>query len=285
MMKLTKLKSAAIGAVVLTLSMSITSLADWQYTLSGPMAVWTNTVTGEQTTVFAGQPAPDGTPAPQLTLTAPVTTQNDTASAIEAANAAADAAKAARGGNVTSGNTLTEAQLAANTAAANVNTNTNMVAVIDKTLNKGSTKSALSNADLPTIATSDQTAANTNGISDGTYVGPANSVTAKISGTVGVQNGTYSYQASPGHLVTNAASPEVKVASTTSATTSTSASTSGTTTASAASGTAATQNSAAATAKAATETNAAASATAVNYTGELPSTGSSNVKTYNTPTA
>lgn len=284
-MKLTKLKSAAIGAVVLTLSMSITSLADWQYTLSGPMAVWTNTVTGEQTTVFAGQPAPDGTPAPQLTLTAPVTTQNDTASAIEAANAAADAAKAARGGNVTSGNTLTEAQLAANTAAANVNTNTNMVAVIDKTLNKGSTKSSLSNAALPTIATSDQTAANTNGISDGTYVGPANSVTAKISGTVGVQNGTYSYQASPGHLVTNAASPEVKVASTTSATTSTSASTSGTTTASAASGTAATQNSAAATAKAATETNAAASATAVNYTGELPSTGSSNVKTYNTPTA
>jgi len=271
-MKLNKIRSAAIVAMALTLTMSMTSLADWQYTLYGPIAVWTNTVTGEQTTVYAGQPAPDGTAAPQLTLAAQITTESDTASAIAAANAAVDAAKAARGGNVASGTgLLTSAQMAANTAAANANTNTNTVAVINGSTS--SSKSTYSNAELPTIPTSDQTAANTTGIADGTYVGPGNSVSKRISGgTASINSGTYSYQKSAGHLVTNAESPEVKVASstnTTTGTTTTSGTTAGTTTGTTTTGT----------------TAGTVAASAENYTGTLPSTGDNNVSTYSTPGA
>ncbi len=270
-MKLNKIRSAAIAAMALTLSMSMTSLADWQYTLYGPIAVWTNTVTGEQTTVYAGQPAPDGTAAPQLTLAAQVTTESSTASAIAAANAAVDAAKAARGGNVTSGTgSLTAAQMAANTAAANVNMNTNMVAIINGTTS--SAKSIYSNAQLPSVSTSDQTLANSTGIADGTYIGPGNSVSKRIAGTAVVNTGTYSYQKSDGHIVTNAASPEVKVASSTGTTTTT-----GTTTSATGTTTAATTGT--------TGTVDASAETAVNYTGTLPSTGDNNVNTYSTPGA
>ena len=260
-MKLNKIRNTAIAVMALSLSMSMTGLSDWQYTLYGPIAVWTDTATGVQTTVYAGQPAPDGTPAPNLTLTTQAVTKTDTAAAIEAANAAADAAKAARGGNTTS--ETTAVQNAAASAAANANMNTNLVTVVDRVIsnNKAST---LTNSQLPTIQTSDQTAANSSGIADGTYVGPGNSVTAKISGTAGVQTGTYSYRVSEGHLVTNAASPEVGKSISTGNTAATTAANTGNTTASAP----VTNNSA-----------------AVGYNGTLPSTGSNNIATYQTPGA
>ena len=261
-MKPNKIRNTAIAVMALSLSMSITGLSDWQYTLYGPIAVWTDTATGVQTTVYAGQPAPDGTPAPNLTLTTQAVTKTDTAAAIEAANAAADAAKAARGGNTTS--ETTAVQNAAASAAANANMNTNLVTVVDRVIsnNKAST---LTNSQLPTIQTSDQTVANSSGIADGTYVGPGNSVTAKISGTAGVQTGTYSYRVSEGHLVTNAASPEVgKSISTGNTAATTTAANTGNTTASAP----VTNNSA-----------------AVGYNGTLPSTGSNNIATYQTPGA
>lgn len=261
-MKLNKIRNTAIAVMALSLSMSMTGLSDWQYTLYGPIAVWTDTATGVQTTVYAGQPAPDGTPAPNLTLTTQAVTKTDTAAAIEAANAAADAAKAARGGNTTS--ETTAVQNAAASAAANANMNTNLVTVVDRVIstNKAST---LTNSQLPTIQTSNQTAANSSGIADGTYVGPGNSVTAKISGTAGVQTGTYSYRVSEGHLVTNAASPEVgKSISTGNTAATTTAANTGNTTASAP----VTNNSA-----------------AVGYNGTLPSTGSNNIATYQTPGA
>lgn len=270
-MKLNKIRNTCLAVVALSLSMSMTGLSDWQYTLYGPIAVWTNTTSGEQTTVYAGQPAPDGTPAPELTLTAPVVTKTDTASAIAAANAAADAAKAARGGNVT--NVTTDADRAAESAAANANMNTNMVAVIDRTYTKGNASSQ-TNSELPMIQTSDQTAANSSGISDGTYVGPGNSVTAKISGTQGIQTGTYSYKVSEGHLVTNAESPEVGKSLSTGNTAA--ATTTNTTTGNTAAAT--TQN----TSSSAPVTN---NSSAVGYNGTLPSTGSNNIATYQTPGA
>jgi len=266
-MKLNNIRNTAIAVMVLSLSMSMTGLSDWQYTLYGPSAVWTNTVTGEQTTVYAGQPAPDGTPAPNLTLTAPEVTKNDTASAIAAANAAADAAKASRGGNTT--NVTTAAQNAAASAAANANMNTNMVTVVDRVFSNNNKAGTLTNSQLPTIRTSDQTAANSSGISDGTYIGPDNSVTAKISGTtVGIQTGTYSYRVSEGHIVTNAASPEVGKALST--------------------GTATANNGSAANATTQNTTASVAvsgNTSAVSYNGTLPSTGSSNIATYQTPGA
>ena len=272
-MKLDKIRNTAIAVMALSLSMSFTGLSDWQYTLYGPIAVWTNTTTGEKTTVFAGQPAPDGTAAPSLTLTSQAVTKSDTAAAIEAANAAADAAKAARGGNDSDVSTV--AQNAAATAAANAGMNTNLVAVIDRTLVR-TNANGLTNSQLPTIQTSDQTAANSSGIADGTYVGPGNSVTAKISGTVGVQDGTYSYKVSEGHLVTNAASPEVgKSLSTGTATT-----TGGTTAAATNTG-----NTVAATTQSTASTAPTDTGTAVDYNGTLPSTGSNNIATYQTPEA
>ena len=264
-MKLNKIRNTAIAVMALSISMSMTGLSDWQYTLYGPIAVWTDTATGVQTTVYAGQPAPDGTPAPNLTLTTQAVTKTDTAAAIEAANAAADAAKAARGGNTTSESTA--ALNAAATAAANIGMNTNMVTVVDHVISN-SKASSLTNSQLPTIQTSDQTLANSTGIADGTYVGPGNSVTAKISGTQGVQTGTYSYRVSEGHLVTNAASPEVGKSLST-----------GTTAAANTSTKAATTQNTASSAPATTDSSA------VGYNGTLPSTGSSNIATYQTPGA
>ncbi|WP_036607791.1 hypothetical protein [Oribacterium sp. P6A1] len=266
-MKLNNTLKAMVAAVTLSTLVSLPAMADWQYTLYGPMAVWTNTVTGEQTTVYAGQPAPDGTPAPTLTLTQENTKETyDVNAAIAAANAAVDAAKAARGGNTT-GNTLTSEQLAANTAAANANLNTNTVTVING-VSSGSKSGSLSNAELPMIATGDQSSSS--GIADGSYVGPGNSVSAKISGTKGVSTQLTSYVASDGHLVTNAQAPDLSAASTASD------STSGNTSSSVPGGS---------TASAAASTPSGTGSSAVNYTGTLPSTGSSNINTYSTPEA
>ncbi|ETP72214.1 hypothetical protein UYO_1815 [Lachnospiraceae bacterium JC7] len=262
-MKLNKTIKAMITAVTLSTLVSIPAMADWQYTLYGPMAVWTNTVTGEQTTVYAGQPAPDGTPAPTLTLTQENTEASyDVNAAIAAANAAVDAAKAARGGNST-GNTLTAEQLAANTAAANANMNTNTVTVING-VSGGNKSSGLSNADLPMISTGDQS--NSSGLSDGSYVGPGNSVSAKINGSTAVSTQNSSYVAKDGHIVTNAQAPDVNSASTSSVSTGTTGSSvPGTSTAA--------------------STPAATGNTVVNYGGTLPSTGASNVNTYSSPGA
>lgn len=266
-MKSNKTVKAMITAVTLSILMSAPAMADWQYTLYGPMAVWINTVTGEQTTVYAGQPAPDGTPAPTLTLTSQDNTSasNDINAAIAAANAAVDAAKAARGGNST-GNMLSSEQLAANTAAANANMNTNTVTVING-VSSGSRSSGLSNAELPMISTGDQSQINnSSGLSDGSYVGPGNSVSAKISGSTAVSTQNSSYVAKDGHIVTNAEAPDVNSASTAS---------SGST------GAAGSSVPGASTAV----SSPAAGNTAVNYNGTLPSTGAGNVSTYTAPGA
>ena len=265
-----------ITAVTLSTLVSIPAMADWQYTLYGPMAVWTNTATGEQTTVYAGQAAPDGTPAPVLTLTQDNTgAAYDVNAAIAAANAAADAAKAARGG-VNTSDVLTSEQLAANTAAANANMNTNTVTVING-VSSGNKSGSLSNAELPMIATGDQSQASLTGISNGSYVGPGNSVSPRISGSTGVSSQLSSYVASDGHLVTNAQSPDVNsVSASGTASASTSGSTASGNTASKAPGTASSSASAA---------PSGTVASSVNYQGTLPSTGSGNINTYSSPGA
>lgn len=268
-MKLNKMAKAMITAITLSALATVPAMADWQYTLYGPMAVWTNTVTGEQTTVFAGQPAPDGTAAPALTLTSQNTTDSrDINAAIEAANAAADAAKAARGESNTSG-ILTAEQLKANTEAANANantnTNTNTVTVINGT-SSNSKVSSRSNAELPIIHTGDQSAANSSGLSDGSYVGPGNSVSGKISGSTGVATQNSSYVASDGHIVTNAAAPDLN------STSSSSGNTSSTGAAPSVPTSSGTQT-----------TPSTSGSTAANYEGTLPSTGAANVNTYTTP--
>lgn len=265
-MKSNKTVKAMITAVTLSILMSAPAMADWQYTLYGPMAVWTNTATGEQTTVYAGQPAPDGTPAPTLTLTSQDNTSasNDINAAIAAANAAVDAAKAARGGNST-GDTLTSEQLAANTVAANANMNTNTVTVING-VSSGSRSSGLSNAELPMISTGDQSQINSSGLTNGSYIGPGNSVSAKISGSTAVSTQNSSYVAKDGHIVTNAEAPDVNSAST------------------ASSGSTAATGSSVPGASTAVSSPAAGN-TAVNYNGTLPSTGASNVSTYTAPGA
>ncbi|OON88312.1 hypothetical protein BXO88_00505 [Oribacterium sp. C9] len=264
-MKLNKMIKVMITAMTLSTLAGAPAMADWQYTLYGPVAVWTNTVTGEQTTVYAGQPAPDGTAAPTLALTQENTTASyDVNAAIAAANAAVDAAKAARGGST--GSVISQEQMAANTAAANVNMNTNTVTVING-VSSGSRASGLSNAELPMISTGDQTQYNSTGLSDGTYVGPGNSVSAKISGgKVSTQDS--SYVAKDGHIVTNAQAPDVtavSVASSGSTGSNGTASVPGTSTA--------------------TSTAASTGNTVVNYSGTLPSTGAGNVSTYSTPVA
>ena len=273
-MKLNNTVKAMITAVTLSTLVSIPAMADWQYTLYGPMAVWTNTATGEQTTVYAGQAAPDGTPAPVLTLTQDNTgAAYDVNAAIAAANAAADAAKAARGG-VNTSDVLTPEQLAVNTAAANANMNTNTVTVING-VSSGNKSGSLSNAELPMIATGDQSQVSLSGISNGSYVGPGNSVSPRISGSTGVSSQLSSYVASDGHLVTNAQSPDVNSVSA-SGTASTSGSTASGNTASKVPGTA---SSSAAAAPSGT------AASSVNYQGTLPSTGSGNINTYSSPGA
>lgn len=268
----TKLLAAATA---MTLMSAMPSMAAWQYTLQGPIAIWTETTTGQQVCVYAGQPAPDGTPAPTVTMTAETFTTEaaqraNTAQSIAAANAAVDAAKAARGGNVVQETTLTTEQLAANTAAANANLQIGDVATITKVLPKRGSgtgpNNTYTNATLPTIQTQDQSQLNQSSVTAGTYVSPAGTEQTTKTYSYNTTTGTYSYYASDGHLVTNAGSPNVgpTAGTTTQTTTGTTATTStGTTT-----GTTTTQTS-----------------TGTSYTGTLPSTGATNVNTYKTPQA
>lgn len=263
------------AATAMTLMSAMPSMAAWQYTLQGPIAIWTETTTGQQVCVYAGQPAPDGTPAPTVTMTAETFTTEaaqraNTAQSIAAANAAVDAAKAARGGNVVQETTLTTEQLAANTAAANANLQIGDVATITKVLPKRGSGSGpnntYTNATLPTIQTQDQSQLNQSGVTAGTYVSPAGTEQTTKTYSYNTTTGTYSYYASDGHLVTNAGSPNVgpTAGTTTQTTTGTTATTgTGTTT-----GTTTTQTS-----------------TGTSYTGTLPSTGATNVNTYKTPQA
>ena len=268
----TKLLAAATS---MTLMSAMPAMAAWQYTLQGPIAIWTETTTGQQVCVYAGQPAPDGTPAPTVTMTAETFTTEaaqraNTAQSIAAANAAVDAAKAARGGNVVQETTLTTEQLAANTAAANANLQIGDVATITKVLPKRGSGSGpnntYTNATLPTIQTQDQSQLNQSSVTAGTYVSPAGTEQTTKTYSYNTTTGTYSYYASDGHLVTNAGSPNVgPTAGTTTQTTTgtTTTTTTGTTT-----GSTTTQTS-----------------TGTSYTGTLPSTGATNVNTYKTPQA
>lgn len=268
----TKLLAAATA---MTLMSAMPSMAAWQYTLQGPIAIWTETTTGQQVCVYAGQPAPDGTPAPTVTMTAETFTTEaaqraNTAQSIAAANAAVDAAKAARGGNVVQETPLTTEQLAANTAAANANLQIGDVATITKVLPKRGSGSGpnntYTNATLPTIQTQDQSQLNQSSVTAGTYVSPAGTEQTTKTYSYNTTTGTYSYYASDGHLVTNAGSPNVgPTAGTTTQTTTGTTATTGT---SATTGTTTTQTS-----------------TGTSYTGTLPSTGANNVNTYKTPQA
>ena len=258
------------SATAMTLLSAMPSMAAWQYTLQGPIAIWTETTTGQQVCVYAGQPAPDGTPAPTVTMTAETFTTEaaqraNTAQSIAAANAAVDAAKAARGGNVVQETTLTAEQLAANTAAANANLQLGGVTTIHKVLPKkgGSTgpNNTYTNATLPTIQTQDQSQLNQSGVTAGTYVSPAGTEQTTRNFNFNTTTGTYSYYASDGHIVTNAGSPNVgPTAGTTTQTTTGTTATTGTGTT--------------------TQTSIG-----TNYTGTLPSTGATNVNTYKTPQA
>lgn len=263
------------SATAMTLLSAMPSMAAWQYTLQGPIAIWTETTTGQQVCVYAGQPAPDGTPAPTVTMTAETFTTEaaqraNTAQSIAAANAAVDAAKAARGGNVVQETTLTAEQLAANTAAANANLQIGDVTTIAKVLPKRGSgtgpNNTYTNATLPTIQTQDQSQMNQSSVTAGSYLSPAGVEQTTKTYNYNTTTGTYSYYASDGHLVTNAGSPNVgPAAGTTTQTTtgSTTTTTTGTTT-----GSTTTQTS-----------------TGTSYTGTLPSTGATNVNTYKTPQA
>lgn len=263
------------AATAMTLMSAMPSMAAWQYTLQGPIAIWTETTTGQQVCVYAGQPAPDGTPAPTVTMTAETFTTEaaqraNTAQSIAAANAAVDAAKAARGGNVVQETTLTAAQLAANTAAANANLQIGDVTTINKVLPKRGSgtgpNNTYTNATLPTIQTQDQSQLNQSDVTAGTYLSPAGTEQTTKTYNYNTTTGTYSYYASDGHLVTNAGSPNVgPTAGTTTQTTT---------------GTTATTGTGATTGTTTTQTS-----TGTSYTGTLPSTGANNVNTYKTPQA
>ncbi len=268
----TKLLAAATA---MTLMSAMPAMAAWQYTLQGPIAIWTETTTGQQVCVYAGQPAPDGTPAPTVTMTAETFTTEaaqraNTAQSIAAANAAVDAAKAARGGNVVQETTLTAAQLAANTAAANANLQIGDVATITKVLPKRGSGSGpnntYTNATLPTIQTQDQSQLNQSSVTAGSYLSPAGVEQTTKTYNYNTTTGTYSYYASDGHLVTNAGSPSVGPAAGT--TTQTTTGTTTTTTTGTTTGSTTTQTS-----------------TGTSYTGTLPSTGANNVNTYKIPQA
>lgn len=263
------------SATAMTLMSAMPSMAAWQYTLQGPIAIWTETTTGQQVCVYAGQPAPDGTPAPTVTMTAETFTTEaaqraNTAQSIAAANAAVDAAKAARGGNVVQETTLTAEQLAANTAAANANLQIGDVTTIAKVLPKRGSgtgpNNTYTNATLPTIQTQDQSQMNQSSVTAGSYLSPAGVEQTTKTYNYNTTTGTYSYYASDGHLVTNAGSPNVGPAAGT--TTQTTNGTTATTTTGMKTGSTTTQTS-----------------TGTNYTGTLPSTGANNVNTYKTPQA
>ena len=263
------------SATAMTLLSAIPAMAAWQYTLQGPIAIWTETTTGQQVCVYAGQPAPDGTPAPTVTMTAETFTTEaaqraNTAQSIAAANAAVDAAKAARGGNVVQETTLTAEQLAANTAAANANLQIGDVTTIAKVLPKRGSgtgpNNTYTNATLPTIQTQDQSQMNQSSVTAGSYLSPAGVEQTTKTYNYNTTTGTYSYYASDGHLVTNAGSPNVGPAAGT--TTQTTTGTTATTTTGTTTGSTTTQTS-----------------TGTSYTGTLPSTGATNVNTYKTPQA
>ena len=263
------------SATAMTLLSAMSSMAAWQYTLQGPIAIWTETTTGQQVCVYAGQPAPDGTPAPTVTMTAETFTTEaaqraNTAQSIAAANAAVDAAKAARGGNVVQETTLTAEQLAANTAAANANLQIGDVTTIAKVLPKRGSgtgpNNTYTNATLPTIQTQDQSQMNQSSVTAGSYLSPAGVEQTTKTYNYNTTTGTYSYYASDGHLVTNAGSPNVGPAAGT--TTQTTTGTTTTTTTGTTTGSTTTQTS-----------------TGTSYTGTLPSTGATNVNTYKTPQA
>lgn len=263
------------SATAMTLLSAIPAMAAWQYTLQGPIAIWTETTTGQQVCVYAGQPAPDGTPAPTVTMTAETFTTEaaqraNTAQSIAAANAAVDAAKAARGGNVVQETTLTAEQLAANTAAANANLQIGDVTTIAKVLPKRGSgtgpNNTYTNATLPTIQTQDQSQMNQSSVTAGSYLSPAGVEQTTKTYNYNTTTGTYSYYASDGHLVTNAGSPNVGPAAGT--TTQTTTGTTTTTTTGTTTGSTTTQTSA-----------------GTSYTGTLPSTGANNVNTYKTPQA
>lgn len=263
------------SATAMTLLSAIPAMAAWQYTLQGPIAIWTETTTGQQVCVYAGQPAPDGTPAPTVTMTAETFTTEaaqraNTAQSIAAANAAVDAAKAARGGNVVQETTLTAEQLAANTAAANANLQIGDVTTIAKVLPKRGSgtgpNNTYTNATLPTIQTQDQSQMNQSSVTAGSYLSPAGVEQTTKTYNYNTTTGTYSYYASDGHLVTNAGSPNVGPAAGT--TTQTTTGTTTTTTTGTTTGSTTTQTSA-----------------GTSYTGTLPSTGATNVNTYKTPQA
>lgn len=263
------------SATAMTLLSAMPSMAAWQYTLQGPIAIWTETTTGQQVCVYAGQPAPDGTPAPTVTMTAETFTTEaaqraNTAQSIAAANAAVDAAKAARGGNVVQETTLTAEQLAANTAAANANLQIGDVTTIAKVLPKRGSgtgpNNTYTNATLPTIQTQDQSQMNQSSVTAGSYLSPAGVEQTTKTYNYNTTTGTYSYYASDGHLVTDAGSPNV--GPTAGTTTQTTTSTTATTTTGTTTGSTTTQTS-----------------TGTSYTGTLPSTGATNVNTYKTPQA
>lgn len=263
------------SATAMTLLSAMPSMAAWQYTLQGPIAIWTETTTGQQVCVYAGQPAPDGTPAPTVTMTAETFTTEaaqraNTAQSIAAANAAVDAAKAARGGNVVQETTLTAEQLAANTAAANANLQIGDVTTIAKVLPKRGSgtgpNNTYTNATLPTIQTQDQSQINQSSVTAGSYLSPAGVEQTTKTYNYNTTTGTYSYYASDGHLVTNAGSPNV--GPTAGTTTQTTTGTTTTTTTGMKTGSTTTQTS-----------------TGTSYTGTLPSTGANNVNTYKTPQA
>lgn len=263
------------SATAMTLLSAMPSMAAWQYTLQGPIAIWTETTTGQQVCVYAGQPAPDGTPAPTVTMTAETFTTEaaqraNTAQSIAAANAAVDAAKAARGGNVVQETTLTAEQLAANTAAANANLQIGDVTTIAKVLPKRGSgtgpNNTYTNATLPTIQTQDQSQMNQSSVTAGSYLSPAGVEQTTKTYNYNTTTGTYSYYASDGHLVTNAGSPNV--GPTAGTTTQTTTGTTATTTTGTTTGSTTTQTS-----------------TGTSYTGTLPSTGANNVNTYKTPQA
>ncbi len=263
------------SATAMTLLSAMPAMAAWQYTLQGPIAIWTETTTGQQVCVYAGQPAPDGTPAPTVTMTAETFTTEaaqraNTAQSIAAANAAVDAAKAARGGNVVQETTLTTEQLAANTAAANANLQIGDVTTIAKVLPKRGSgtgpNNTYTNATLPTIQTQDQSQMNQSSVTAGSYLSPAGVEQTTKTYNYNTTTGTYSYYASDGHLVTNAGSPNVGPAAGT--TTQTTTGTTATTTTGTTMGSTTTQTS-----------------TGTSYTGTLPSTGATNVNTYKTPQA
>ena len=266
-MRFMKLQKIAAIAMTMSVLAAGTALAGWQYYENGPIACWTNSETGQQVFVYAGQPAPDGTPAP----TVQVSGMAQGTDPIAAANAAADAAKAARGGNVSVDSASMAAELQKASQAANANRNTNDVTVITKEYNKSTKGNSYTNANLPTIKTSAQNQNNQSGLNMGAYTSPDGTktsyqgVTTINNGATSGENGVYGYYAGSGYYVTNSGSPNVGTQVNQSS--------------------AANTNSSGAVSNVASNTtaNATSNATAQNYSGTLPKTNSNNVVTQRVP--